>query len=123
MQAAQRQSLIGRADTAIANDSVVVRQLTTHQGMLGLKQSVDHSINGCAVICLLVISLYLSGVFGVEFIIEIARIIEFPFAFVSFLTLRVALPSPLDIEDRAGTTRRTCSSSPATREPELQLEF
>jgi hypothetical protein len=86
-------------------------------------KNTDHPINGCAAICLLVISLYFCGVLGIEFIIEIARIIEFPFAFVSFLTLRVALPSPLDIEDRAGTTRRTCSSSPATREPELQLEF
>jgi hypothetical protein len=44
--------------------------------MKGKKQRIDHSINGCAVICLLVISLFFSGVFGADFIIEIARIIN-----------------------------------------------
>jgi hypothetical protein len=43
--------------------------------------------------------------------------IDFPHILSTFVRL---FHPHVEIKDRAGTTRRTCSSSPATREPELQ---
>jgi hypothetical protein len=78
MQQAERQRLIDRAKASISTNDIVVEQLSTHQGRLGQSDFTkrDHSINGCAIICLLVISLYFCGLSGREFIIGVAHIID-----------------------------------------------
>mmetsp|Transcript_33245 Transcript_33245/g.60705 ORF Transcript_33245/g.60705 Transcript_33245/m.60705 type:complete len:234 (-) Transcript_33245:266-967(-) len=77
-QQAERQRLIDRAKASISTNDIVVEQLSTHQGRLGQSDFTkrDHSINGCAIICLLVISLYFCGLSGREFIIGVAHIID-----------------------------------------------
>jgi hypothetical protein len=72
-----RAEAIARVEEDIRHGRVVVRQLTTHQGMAAEKGAPrDHSIHGCSIIHLMVISIFFIGGFAADFCGQVAHVIN-----------------------------------------------